>query len=434
MSEVVATSFQVLNYSGMLYNKGNTKTPLLSMIGSRRRTTNSVEFAVGQQYQTVGGAQPAISENASLTAPDASVITRTQIKNVTQIFMEAVKVSYGKMSNMGTLSGLNISGQTPNPVNELDFQTAAKIQKLQQDIEYTLVNGVYNKATTDDEINKTRGLFPAITSSALGADGAALRVWTVADMMKMIYEQHGSINGLVLLLDAVSLYQLSADAEQNGLKIITDPPRVIGGIQLQSLMTPLGMVNLMLGEHLPSGSAALINTDVLSIVEQPVPGKGNFFLEKLAQTGAGDKYQLFGQLGFDHGPEWMHAKVTGLSTAFVKPPAGKSVYILNETVPIVDTLPVLGGATLTAPLTDAVETSALTLEWIGLTPTSPTLAYQWQIADAYPGTFANIASATSATYTPITAQVGKYIRCKVTSTGTGTGVVYTNAVVVEAAT
>ena len=66
MADTFATSFGVLNYSGMLFNKGNTRTPLSSIIGSRAKITNSVEFVTGQEYTTVGGTQPAISENASL--------------------------------------------------------------------------------------------------------------------------------------------------------------------------------------------------------------------------------------------------------------------------------------------------------------------------------------------------------------------------------
>ena len=33
MAEQFATSFSVLNYSGMLFNRGNTRTPLSSVIG-----------------------------------------------------------------------------------------------------------------------------------------------------------------------------------------------------------------------------------------------------------------------------------------------------------------------------------------------------------------------------------------------------------------
>ena len=119
MADQFAMSFGVLNYSGMLFNKGNTRTPLSSIIGGRAKTTNHVEFVTGQEFTSGGGAQPAISESASLTAPDATVVTRAQKTNVTQIFQESVGISYGKMSNMGTLSGINVAGQQANPMNEL---------------------------------------------------------------------------------------------------------------------------------------------------------------------------------------------------------------------------------------------------------------------------------------------------------------------------
>jgi hypothetical protein len=69
MADTLATSFGVLNYSGMLFNKGNTRTPLSAIIGGRAKTTNHVEFVTGQEYTAGGdGSQPEISENASLTA------------------------------------------------------------------------------------------------------------------------------------------------------------------------------------------------------------------------------------------------------------------------------------------------------------------------------------------------------------------------------
>ena len=86
MADQFVMSFGVLNYSGMLFNKGNTRTPLSSIIGGRAKITNHVEFVTGQEFTSGGGAQPAISESASLTAPDATVVTRAQKTNVTQIF------------------------------------------------------------------------------------------------------------------------------------------------------------------------------------------------------------------------------------------------------------------------------------------------------------------------------------------------------------
>lgn len=328
MADNYATSFGVLNYSGMLFNKGNTRTPLSSIIGGRAKNTNHVEFIVGQSYTTEGGAQPAISETASLTAPDASVVKRSQDTNVTQIFQESVGVSYAKQSNMGTLSGVNIANQTANPINELDFQVAAKMQKIARDIEYTFINGVYNKATTDNTINKTRGLVTAVASNTMAMGGKPLGLWSIADMVKKVYESNAPTTGLCLWCDATTLFQINADAVQNGLTVIP-AAREINGISLSSVVTPIGVVYLYLGECLPAGTALLLNLDVLAPVNQSVPGKGNFFLEQLAKTGAGEKYQIFGQLGLDHGPEWYHGKFTGISTDFTAPAYSRSVYVAN---------------------------------------------------------------------------------------------------------
>lgn len=329
MADTLATSFGVLNYSGMLFNKGNTRTPLSAIIGGKAKTTNHVEFVTGQEYTAGGdGSQPEISENASLTAPDASVVTREQKTNVTQIFQESVGISYAKQSNMGTLAGVNIANQQANPVNELDFQVAAKIQKINRDIEYTFINGVFNKATSDATVNKTRGLIPAITTNVTAMGNKPLGLWDIADMVKKIYGANAPTDGLCLWCDAITLFQINADAVQNGLTVIP-AAREINGIALSSVVTPIGVVYLYLGECLPAGTALLLNLDVIAPVYQPVPGKGNFFLEQLAKVGAGEKYQLFGQIGLDHGPEWYHGKFTGISKNFEKPAYSRSVYVAN---------------------------------------------------------------------------------------------------------
>lgn len=328
MADQIATSFETPNYSGLLFNKGNTRTPFSSMIGGKTKYTDHVEFAVGQEYTTDGGTQPAISEAASLTAPEATVKKRKQTTNVTQIFQESVGISYAKMSNMGTLSGLNVTGQKANPADELAFQVDAKMKKIARDIEYTYLNGVYAKADSDTKANKTRGILPAITSNIVDAAGKPLTVWMLADALKVIYESNAPTNGLVVWLDAISMFQLNADAQMNGNTIVP-ASREVNGISLSKVLTPLGEVNLYLGEFLPAGTAGIFNFDVIYPVEQMTPGKGNFYLDALGKTGAGEKYYIFGQTGLDHGPEWYHGKITGISTEFKAPTGVRDVNVLS---------------------------------------------------------------------------------------------------------
>lgn len=314
MADVFAMSGNTPNFSGMLFNKGNTKTPFSTMIGGKRKYTNHTEFVTGQEYETATGSQPEISEAASLTAPEASVITREQKTNVTQIFQESVGISYGKQSNMGTLSGLNVAGQQANPISEEDFQIAAKMAKIGQDIEYTFLNGVYQKSTGDAVANKSRGLLTAISSNVIDANGKMLTFILLCEALKSIQESNGDITNIVLGLDSTSRLQLNADAVANGLTIV-ESGRDVNGIAVDKVLTPLGAVYLKELKYLPSGTVTLFDPFIMAPVEQMVQGKGNFFLEELAKVGAGTKKQIFGQIGLDHGPEWYSAKITGLSTA-----------------------------------------------------------------------------------------------------------------------
>ena len=65
MADHSGYQFRGTELPGMLFNKGNTRTPC-SIIGGSAKTTNHVEFVTGQEFTTGGGEQPAISETASL--------------------------------------------------------------------------------------------------------------------------------------------------------------------------------------------------------------------------------------------------------------------------------------------------------------------------------------------------------------------------------
>jgi len=308
----VATSFATPNFSGMLFRKGRVNTPFSTMIGARPLVTNHVEFTCGQYYNTEQGEQPALSETASLTAPQPEVVTRSQLTNVTQIFQKTVAISYGKQSNMGTLQGINVAGQQANPMDELAFQVDRRMDKIAADIEYTFLNGTYNKATTDSEVNKTRGLLTAIRSNVLDMDGKPLTYWLVAEGLKSIHDQGARTDGIVLGVDATTLLQLNFDAQKNNLTIVP-AGRDVNGIKITTVVTPLGEVGVALLDSLPAKTAVLFDPAIMAPVYQPVPGKGNFFLEQLSKVGAGETYQIFGQVGLDHGPEWMSAKFTNIS-------------------------------------------------------------------------------------------------------------------------
>jgi hypothetical protein len=121
----------------------------------------------------------------------------------------------------------------------------------------------------------------------------------------------------------------------------------------------------------------------------------------------------------------MHAKIVNISTDFQKPKAGKMVYF-KDTMPFAQVLPQLDGVTL-SDLEASVQSSALVITYVGTPVSAPTLDYQWQIGETATGEFTDIQDATQAVITPTAAQVGKFIRVKVTASVTALGTVYSNA-------
>jgi hypothetical protein len=301
------------------------------------------------------------------------------------------------------------------------------------------MQGAYNKAAADNQVNKTRGLNAAITSNVMDMGGKALGFWKIAELQKAISDGHAPIDDLTVWCDAVTLFQINADAEQNGMTIVP-AAREINGIQLSQLITPLGTVNLYRGEYLPSGTAFLLNLGAIAPVFQPVPGKGNFFLEELAKAGAGEKYQLFGQIGLDHGMEWFHGKFTNLSTEFEAPEWSKKVFISGGVVATTETDAILESATLDKSEVDASDTAKVAVESLvyNVVPaTDPSLTYLWQVRAKTGTTWTDLTDSytgyNTSELTVKAADAEKHYRCKIVASGSAKGTVYTPECNVKAA-
>lgn len=318
MADVIATSFATPNYSGLLFQKGRVATPFSTMLAGKVRTVNHVKFATGVESDVGVGEIPNYSENDTLTAPDAKVVTRRQGYNVTQIFMDSFAVGDVKESNMGTLSGINVAGQQANPASEKDFQAGKTMQRIALSIEKTFMQGTFNEATNDGEVNKTRGMVEAIVTNTIDLEGRAISIWDVADMLVKIKGNGGVTQGLILWCDSTTKFQFSAEAAANGFTVINQS-RNVNGINITRVETPAGAVDLCEGVELPEGTALVLNFDVIAPVEQPHPTKGNFYLQEMAKTGFATKYSILGQIGLDHGPEWMHGKFVNIKTSYDRP-------------------------------------------------------------------------------------------------------------------
>lgn len=305
----VGTIWNLPNYSGELYTADALNTPLLTMIGGLTggKRTDNFEFATSSAYTLPSAAQPAITEDASLTAPTADHVARTQVKNVCQIHQEAIDLSYVKQANSGRMSGINTAGALNNAPDELAFQQARKLEKIARDVEYSFISGAYQISTASNVANKTRGMLEVTAlagGTAVNAAGAAL---DLAVMQTLFLTMH--TNGAVF--SNVVLY-VSGAVKQKLSKIYGYAPtdRNVGGVNIKQLETDFGNVGIVVSRFAPAATVLAIEMTAVDIVFQEVPNKGILFYEELAKTGASEKAQMFGLIGLDHGPAHVHGKLT----------------------------------------------------------------------------------------------------------------------------
>ena len=311
----IGTTWNLPNYAGELFTADPTQTPLLSMIGGLTggKQTDNFEFPTAVLFDYPEAAQPSISESASATAPSASAIARTQESNVVQIHQEVIDLTYAKLSNGGRMSGINTAGQTANPADEKAWQIQQKLIKIARDVEYSFINGTFQKATSATVANKTRGMLElAATVNTIDASSTALTVDMIKALMLEMADNGAYLNNMILFAGAkqkqaiTSLYEKQLGYNQGAA-------RNVGGMNVTEIETDFCKLGIVWDRFMPDDSILIADVAHIAPVFQAVPGKGVLFEEELAKVGASDRIQIYGQIGLAHGPAFLHGSITGLA-------------------------------------------------------------------------------------------------------------------------
>ncbi|WP_055525316.1 SU10 major capsid protein [Streptomyces graminilatus] len=387
----LGTTYNLPNYTGVLHQLTPDDTPFFSAIGGLTGggQTSAKEFE-WQTFDLRSAGQNTALEGAD--APTEQERVRGSIDNICQIHHETVGVSYTKLAAVGAHSGLNI--EATNPVrNELDWQVEQMLKQMNRDVEWSFINGVYQKPTDNTTNRKTRGMIQAITTNVTNAGSALGSAAGAISTDAFTLAAHGLVAGDQVTLDTiVSLTGISADtvyyvvtATTNTFKLaatkggaaidltgadgtanvtklvavskaaidgllqivydnggimesetatlvvgstskrgVTDAyanaygkyqetSRNVGGVSLQTIQTDFGVLNIMLDRHMPRHKIMVTSLEECMPVYLETPGKGHFFAEPLAKTGAKERTQIYGEVGLKYGNERKH----GLGTGFV---------------------------------------------------------------------------------------------------------------------
>jgi len=303
-------SYNLPNYVGELFNVSPTDTPLLSAIGGMTggKSVTSKQFT-WQTTDLAGATQTAAVEGAD---PTMKGRTRSEVTNVAQIMQYGVEVSYTKQAAVGNLSGESIIGNQPVQ-DELAFQLDMAMKTAARDIEHSFIQGTYVADTNITTARKTRGMLEAVTTNEVAGAAGALDQAKVEDALKQMADSGAPFEMPVIFANAFQKQKLSAI--YSSALALAPRDRNIGGVNITTIETDFGQVGIVFERHIPADDVLIADLAFLKPVFLDIPGKGHFFVEPLAQTGAAYKYQVYGEIGLEYGPEQFHAKITNLATS-----------------------------------------------------------------------------------------------------------------------
>lgn len=159
------------------------------------------------------------------------------------------------------------------------------------------------------------------STQAITADGVidvfkqnTVSVSKLGDLMQSIYDNGGITESetATIVCNSAAKRQISEAYAQYAGKY-TETSRTVGGVDVDTIVTDFGVLNVMLDRHMPQGTLAVVSMEQCAPVYLEIPDKGHFFAEPLAKTGATDRVMLYGEVGLAYGNEKAHGKLTGIT-------------------------------------------------------------------------------------------------------------------------
>ncbi len=311
----MGTTFNLPNFVGDLFSITPDDTPLLSRIGGLTGGVATPEKTFEWQFYDLRDPDADRQRVEGADAPIATNRVRVNASNVVEIHQEAVEISYTRQATGQGGFATNLRGA--NPVSdELRWQMDAQLKQVARDIELGFIVGSYANPTDNTTPRKTRGLLESIVTNVRDLNGAVPDIEDINDLFQIAYDNGGLLEGdtrTLIVGSAMKRLLTKLFITDLGLQPLT---RNVGGVNLTVIETDFGRADIMLDRFVPAGTIIAASVEELVPRFLTIPGKGHFFWEPLAKTGASDRSQLYGEIGLQVGNERKHAKLVDATTPY----------------------------------------------------------------------------------------------------------------------
>lgn len=312
----VATSFDLPQYIGDLFQKAEKPNSVLRLIGGltgQIRLVGSKKFPMGVDYEIPSPSQPSILEGA---APTPSELDTAQSDNLVQIFQESVGLTYSALGQRASVDGIaKIPGAGEEHINQpntVEWQIDRKLELIARQANLSFLKGTYQEPADNTTARQTRGVYTAVTTNVFDVASAALDKDTFENGLRDMMV-NGAFNmgedSLFVLGDAVAIQKLA-----NLYTGDTTLPesRTVAGVAVRTIVTQWGTVNLVWEPDMDADTLFVFQPRVCRPVAMPIPNKGVLFVEPLAKTKSQDEAHIYGELGIDYRHEIFHGSFINL--------------------------------------------------------------------------------------------------------------------------
>ena len=297
----------IKNFVGPLFFLTPADTPFTTMIGglSGGRAVNSTVYT----WQTADNANAAQDTKTEGTDATFSGRDRAEVSNVVQIHQEGFELSYTAQAAWGELAGESILGNQPVK-DERSFQARLKLEKIKRDVEFSFLQGAFaNPADPTSTARQTRGLQNAISTNAVAAGATDLSKDHIDELIRTMVDNEAPLRNPVVFANSFNKQRFSA------IYGFAPESRSVGGVNINQVLTDFAPLGIVYDRHMPTDEVYIVDVSVCKPVMLSIPGKGHFFAEPLSKTGSANKWQFYGEIGLEYGPEKWHGAVTGTTTS-----------------------------------------------------------------------------------------------------------------------
>jgi len=329
----------VNNFTGELFKITPHRTPLLAAAGGLNGgdAIQSTFF----QFQTQDNATvTSVTPDDEGGAPNYSGRSRSAQQGVLQIFHEAAQVSYTAQAASAEIVPFDLSGNYKNsdpalalagtnPItDELAYQMELVLETVAKKVEWSAFNASYNDGTTGNR--QMRGLKEhqdlsggnSVNNDDGGGTPAAQKLnWAIiADAMKALYDAGAPMRQPVLFVSPTMLLDLNKELISASVGTVNygilPRDRNVGGVDIDTIVTPFGSLGMALSDYLPAGTisgskqAFIADLSFVKPVFLNIPGYGTMFVRDLDQNdNARIAKAVYMEMAFDFGPQQYHCAI-----------------------------------------------------------------------------------------------------------------------------